>query len=192
MREKELIELILDNNVLTVGTEFILKSGERSDHFYDFGMLNSAESLSILACHMVASIYGDTYTSIFTSAYKGIMLASALLFECGTDFPNIKFKLGFLRKEAKDHGEEGIVVGYCPGPGDIVVLVDDVLTSGQSLLEMAKFVKSTGATIESAIVVVRRAEPNDQSKLEKELGCPICCLVTDEAVMAKFIRSKRK
>jgi orotate phosphoribosyltransferase len=190
MTEKELIELILNNKVLTVGTEFRLKSGEMSDHFYNFSVLNSAQSLAQLATHMVGNIYGDTYTVLFTSAYKGIIITAAMLSECGLDFPNITFRMGFLRKEKKDHGEEGLVVGYCPGPGDSVVLVDDVLTTGQSLLEMARFVKSTGATIESAIVVVRRATLKVQAEIEKELGCPICCLVSDEKVMAHYVMRK--
>lgn len=191
MTEQELIELILDYGVLTVKPAIQLKSGVMSDHFYNFGMVSSAETLSHIACHMIANIYGDSYTTIFTSAYTGIMLASALLFECGNFYPNIKFNIGYLRKERKDHGEQGIVVGHCPKPGDVAVLVDDVFTSGQSLVEMAEFVKATGATIESAIVVVRRASPKVQAEIEEKIGCPIRCLVSDEAVMAKYARRCR-
>jgi orotate phosphoribosyltransferase len=186
MTESELIDLILENHVLTVGQEFQLKSGEMTDHFYNFGKLNSAQSLAQLATHMIGNIYGDTYTVLFTSAYKGIMITSAMLSECGLDFPNITFRMGYLRKEEKDHGEEGIVVGHCPGPGEVVVLVDDVFTTGQSLQEMADFIKSTGAMIESAIVVVRRGSLEVKADVEQLLDCPIRCLVSDDKVMAKY------
>ena len=56
---------------------------------------------------------------------------------------------------------------------------------------MAEFVKATGATVESAIVVVRRASPKVQAEIEERIGCPIRCLVSDEAVMAKYARRCR-
>lgn len=186
MNEHDVIDFILDNGILIFGSSFKLKSGLSADHFYDFGKVNSSSKLTQLANYMNSNIYGEEYTVLFTSAYKGIMLSTALLIECGNDYPSIDFKMGFLRKEKKDHGEMSDVVGYYPKPSDTVVLVDDVLTSGQSLLEMADFIRSTGAKIESAIVIVMRAPEARHEEIAGKLGCPIRYLTTDEAVLKVY------
>lgn len=184
MTEDEMVDLIVGYRVLEFIKNVKLKSGKTSDHFYNFGKINTAEALNQLATCMISEIYCDDFNVLFTSAYKGIMLTSAILLECGNRFRSDKhFKMGFLRKDLKDHGETGMVVGYNPGHMDSVVLVDDVFTTGQSILEMVNFIKPSGAKIKSVIVVVNRASPQVQKEIEDSIGCPIRYLIHDEMIM---------
>lgn len=188
MLKKDVIRIIKGNEVYIEGTK-TLKSGISSDHFYDFSRVFDSQSLPPLAMWLVSHAT-DSFNVIFTSAYKGIPLASAMLCECGICFPTDTIRMGFLRKEEKDHGEGGVVVGYTPNEEDIVLLVDDVLTSGQSLREMAQFVEKTGAVIEGAVVIVNRMTDDDFKKLESDLGFRIHYLVKDEDVLMAIRESK--
>lgn len=177
MLKRDVAKFIINNGVYRSG-QVVLKSGLTSDHFYDFGSVNCSRSLPQLAMWLVAHST-DLFNVIFTSAYKGIMIATAMLDECGVCFPTERVRVGFLRKEEKDHGEGGRVVGYTPKEGELVLLVDDVLTSGQSLSEMAQFVESTGAFVEGAVVVVNRMSNDELKAFQNQMGFQVSYLISD-------------
>lgn len=151
-----IVRFLIDKNVLEFG-DFELKSGEKSLFFYNFGALSGITDYLFLGNLMLNAVDHE-FDCVFTSAYKGILLSSAFCAQYDSFRPDDNLKLGYLRKEAKDHGERGNIIGYCPKDGDRVLLIDDVLTSGQSLLEIAQFVRSRGATVSGAAVVVDRSE----------------------------------
>lgn len=184
MLKRDVAKFIINNGVYQSG-EVVLKSGLTSDHFYDFGNVNCSRSLPQLAMWLVAHST-DLFSVIFTSAYKGIMIATAMLDECGVCFPTERVKMGYLRKEKKDHGEGGQVVGYTPKAEELVLLVDDVLTSGQSLLEMAEFVESTGAIVEGAVVVVNRMSDDELKAFQEKVGIRINYLISDSEFSAIY------
>jgi orotate phosphoribosyltransferase len=181
MNFKTLINCLTQYDVIEPGTK-TLKSGQTTDHFYNFSKLNSASGLRDIG-RLLNLGYGQLeqdYTSIFTSAYKGIVLATAMMLT-NVDNPNVT--LGYLRKEDKDHGELGRVVGHTPVKGDEILLVDDVITTGGSLIEMANYVRSTGATIVGALAVIDRTDSMRTLKfIERKIGAPIYSLITDQCI----------
>lgn len=185
LTKRDIVNYILKNNVYQMG-DVILKSGRTSDHIFNFGKVCSSSALAELATMMVSTATDD-FTAIFTSAYKGIMISAAMLCECNTCFPSAPIKMGYLRKERKDHGEGGNVIGYIPKENEAVLLVDDVLTTGQSLIEMAEFINSnTKAYVDSAIVVVSRMSIDEVKDLQAQLKFPINYLITDDEFQTIF------
>lgn len=187
MLKKDIVKFIYENDVLRLGT-VILKNGDYSDHIYDFGRVSSADRLSQLAVWMVDTIGDTTFDAIFTSAYKGIVLSTAIALEYQYRFPFKKIKIGFSRKEVKDHGEGGIVVGYHPRENDRVLLIDDVLTTGTSLYEMVEQMHFPRPTIAGALVVVTRAGKQEVAKIEGKLDAAVRYLVEDSDIIKSFDR----
>ncbi|PKL38744.1 MAG: orotate phosphoribosyltransferase [Candidatus Riflebacteria bacterium HGW-Riflebacteria-1] len=153
----ELIKFLLDCQALKFG-DFTLKSGAKSPFFIDLGQVKTGRQLDVLGGFMAAAIrerYSDT-TIVFGPAYKGIALAAtaatAFWRLCGRDLGVL-----FDRKEAKAHGEGGSYIGNLPTPADRIVLIDDVLTSGQTKREaIASLQKTFGVTKVAILVVVDR------------------------------------
>lgn len=176
-----LIELALKRGVLKFG-EFTLKSGRISPYFFNAGLLNDGEALSLLA-----NGYADTLMNcggvsvIFGPAYKGIPLvastASALWQQHGVNVP-----WGFNRKEAKDHGEGGVLVG-ADVKGQRVWIIDDVITAGTAIREVVDILQNAGAIIAGVLVALDRQEKGKGElsaiqEVEKEYNIPVHALIT--------------
>jgi orotate phosphoribosyltransferase len=181
-----LIELSLKRGVLKFG-EFTLKSGRISPYFFNAGLLNDGEALSLLA-----NGYADTLmrcegvSVIFGPAYKGIPLvaatASALWQQHGVNVP-----WGFNRKEAKDHGEGGVLVG-APVQGQRVWIIDDVITAGTAIREVVDLLQKAGAIIAGVLVALDRQERGQGElsaiqEVEKQLNIPVHALMTMQDLM---------
>ena len=145
MREyqKDFIEFSLESDVLRFG-EFVLKSGRKSPYFFNAGLFNTGASLATLGQFYADRLldWGQSFDVLFGPAYKGIPLAvsvaMALSARTGNPVP-----FCFNRKEAKDHGEGGIIVGAeLKGR---VVIIDDVVTAGISVDESIDIIDSAGA-----------------------------------------------
>lgn len=177
--KKEIEEFIRKNNILKIG-KVTLKSGVVSDHFYNFGGICQSDQISSLGRWM-ADLIGDfDFDAIFTSAYKGIVICTAVILEIGFRFPEKSFKMGYTRKETKTHGEGGLVVGYEPKKGDRVVLLDDVVTSGGSYLEMFQYLTQFEAVPVLAVAAVSRMNQKASVDLSSKTGpVPFRCLVED-------------
>jgi len=181
MLKKEFIDFIYHNNIIQLGT-VILKNGAYSDHFYNFGKVDSPKSLFHLSRWLV-ELAGDVeFDAVFTSAYKGIAIQAGFALDYGYQFPFKKIKFGYLRKEDKPHGEEGRIVGYKPKKGDKVLLLDDVFTTGYSFDEMAKFLKGLGAIPVMAVAAILRADEKLFDKFQKQINIPIRYLIHDDEI----------
>lgn len=143
--KKEFIEFMVDSNVLKFG-EFTLKSGRKSPFFMNAGSYVTGSQLSKLGEYYAKAIYGHygkDFDVLFGPAYKGIPLAVATTMA----FYNLygkDIKYCSNRKEVKDHGDTGILLGSPIKDGDKVVIIEDVTTSGKSIEETFPIIAQQG------------------------------------------------
>ncbi len=154
--QRAFFEFAIDCGVLKFG-QFTLKSGRISPYFFNAGLFNRGEHLRRLGGFYAAALVraGVPFDMLFGPAYKGIPLVAATVIalagEHGRDLP-----FAFDRKEAKDHGEGGVIVG---APlADRVVVVDDVISSGLSVMHSARLIADAGATLAGVVVALDRQE----------------------------------
>lgn len=179
--QREFIEFALAHDVLRFG-EFTLKSGRRSPYFFNLGAVNTGRALASLgrfyADALIAS--GLQPDVLMGPAYKGIPLATATAVQLaehhGRDIPWC-----FNRKEAKDHGEGGLIVG-APLTGRIV-LIDDVITAGTAIREATQIITDAGAELAGIVVAIDRQEqgPDGQSavaQVARDTGATVRAIVT--------------
>ena len=144
MHQPDFIRLCLELGVLRFG-DFRLKSGRESPYFFNAGLFNTGRAIAALGRHYAraAALSGLAFDMLFGPAYKGIPLvtatAAALALHESRDLP-----FAFNRKEAKDHGEGGTLVG-APLAGRVLI-VDDVITAGTAIRESVELIRRHGAT----------------------------------------------
>jgi orotate phosphoribosyltransferase len=150
------IDLALKREALRFG-RFTLKSGRESPYFFNAGLFNDGESLGVLGHCYAGSIIGSGigFDMLFGPAYKGIPLAAvttvALSSEHGRSVP-----FAFNRKEAKDHGEGGSIVGA--KLAGRVLIVDDVITAGTAVRESLELIRGAGAQVAGVALALDRQE----------------------------------
>ena len=150
------LQLALDADALRFG-EFTLKSGRISPYFFNAGRFDSGAAIATLAgCYADAlDAEGLDFDLLFGPAYKGIPLATALGCEYarrGRDLP-----VTFNRKEAKTHGEGGMLIG-APLAGRRVLIVDDVITAGTAIREALGLIADAGGTVAGIVIALDRQE----------------------------------
>jgi orotate phosphoribosyltransferase len=157
--KEKFIELMLDAGVLTFG-DFTTKSGRKSPYFINTGKYQTGAHISALGDFYADSIMasGSQFDMLFGPAYKGIPLAvaaaSSLYRKYGKNIP-----YSFNRKEQKEHGEGGNIVGYMPKDGDRAAVIEDVVTAGTSIREtIALFEKIAKVDITALFISVDRME----------------------------------
>jgi orotate phosphoribosyltransferase len=182
----DFLAFALAREVLRFG-EFTTKAGRHTPYFFNAGLFNDGDSLRTLgrfyAQSLVAS--GVACDQLFGPAYKGIPLASATaiaLSELGHNLP-----WSFNRKEAKDHGEGGVVVG-APLKGRVLI-VDDVITAGTSVRESVELIRAHGANPAGVLIALDRMErgQGDLSAVQEVqalYGIPVVAIATLDDVMA--------
>ena len=179
--QREFIEFALEHDVLRFGS-FTLKSGRTSPYFFNAGAVDTGAGLAALGRFYAAAIVEDglEVDVILGPAYKGIPIAAATAVQLaevhGRDVPWC-----FNRKEAKDHGEGGLVVG-APLTGRVLV-VDDVITAGTAIREVAEIVAGAGAELAAIVVAIDRqergtGEVSAVQEVEQELGIRVRAIVT--------------
>ena len=186
------LKLALTHGVLKFG-EFKLKSGRISPYFFNLGLISSGAALRELGRAYAQALQrsGIAFDMLFGPAYKGIPLVAAVsiaLADAGRDAP-----FSYNRKEAKDHGEGGLLVGQ--RPAGRVVIVDDVLTAGTALRESVKLLRETGAAPVAALIALDRQELGPQgvsavAEMEREHGLKIVPLVNVRE-MLEFLDRER-
>jgi orotate phosphoribosyltransferase len=164
--KREFINFLLESNSLKFG-EFTLKSGRLSPYFLNTGMLYTGEAINRLGNFYASAIVDnikDRYSSIFGPAYKGIPLAIAAVNSLYASH-KINVNYSFNRKEAKDHGDMGLIVGKTLSESDNVIIVDDVITAGTAVRETVDILKNQGnPKILGVVISVDRMEKGTGEK----------------------------
>jgi orotate phosphoribosyltransferase len=179
--QREFIELTLARDVLRFG-EFTLKSGRTSPYFFNMGRIDSGAALSRLgSAYAAAALRSEVrFDMLFGPAYKGIALAAAtaiaLANDHGRDLP-----WAYNRKEAKDHGEGGVLVG-APLQGRVLI-VDDVMTAGTAVRESLQLIRAQGAEPAGVLIALDRQErgKGDLSAAQEvsaEYGIPVIAIAS--------------
>ncbi|HSQ70049.1 MAG TPA: orotate phosphoribosyltransferase [Steroidobacteraceae bacterium] len=156
MHQPDFIRLCLELGVLRFG-QFTLKSGRVSPYFFNAGLFNTGAAIASLGRFYAhaAAISGVEFDMLFGPAYKGIPLvtatASAMAEHEGRNLP-----FAFNRKEAKDHGEGGTIIG-APLSGRVLI-VDDVITAGTAIRESVEIIRAQGASPAGVLIALDREE----------------------------------
>jgi orotate phosphoribosyltransferase len=177
--QREFIDFALETGVLRFG-EFTLKSGRISPYFFNAGLFNSGASLARLGRFYAQSIIdsGIEFDLLYGPAYKGIPLAAvtaaALFDHHGVDIP-----YAFNRKEAKDHGEGGTIVGH--QLAGRVAIIDDVITAGTAIRESIDLITAHGAVPSAVFIALDRQERGNGElsaiqEVECEFGLPVAAI----------------
>ena len=186
----EFIQVMMDSGVLTFG-DFTTKSGRKTPYFINTGNYRTGSAISRLGDAYARCIHdsGEKFDALFGPAYKGIPLATAaagaLYRMYGQDKPYC-----FNRKEAKDHGEGGAIVGYKPKDGDRIAIVEDVVTAGTAVRESLAFFKTVADVQVTALFVsVDRMERGTGSlsaldELRQDYGIRVYPIVTVREIIA--------
>lgn len=179
--QRRFIELALKRGVLKFGS-FTLKSGRQSPYFFNAGGFCTGEDLYTLgSCYAHALVDSKiSFDVLFGPAYKGIPLACATAMALSSEH-KVNVPWCFNRKEAKDHGEGGNLVG-APLKGDIM-LIDDVITAGTAIRESDAIIKANGANFKAALIALNRKEKGqtDESAIDearRTLGIEIVSIVS--------------
>lgn len=151
----QFIAFAIKKEVLRFG-EFKTKAGRLSPYFFNAGLFNDGESLMKLGEFYAAAILksGVKFDMLFGPAYKGITLAASISIALARQGHNLPY--AYNRKEAKDHGEGGTIVG-APLKGRVLI-VDDVISAGTSVRESVQMIKSAGATPAGVAIAIDRQE----------------------------------
>ena len=181
--KREFIQFLESAGVLKFG-DFTAKSGRKIPYFINAGDIKTGDQISKLGEFYAKAYFekiGNKRTVLYGPAYKGISIAvssAVALSKQGLDVPFF-----FNRKEAKDHGEGGVFVGYVPKAGEEIVIVEDVITAGTAIRESMDILSSVkDAKVSAVFVMVDRKEKGktDMSamgELEQEFGFPVYSVV---------------
>lgn len=187
--KKDFIEFMVRAGVLTFG-EFITKSGRRSPYFINTGNYKTGTQLAGLGNYYAGCIVDNInrgnlkkdITALFGPAYKGIPISVAASIALAEKH-GFDIRYCSNRKETKDHGEGGALLGYQLQPGDSVLIVEDVITAGTAMRECVPLLRGLGVTIEGLVVSVDRMERGSGSKtaieeLKEEYGISTYPIIT--------------
>jgi len=181
MNKNQFIEFVMQTGVLKLG-EFTLKSGRISPYFFNAGLFNTGGQLSTLAKGYAGAIADSNFQFdvLFGPAYKGIPLAATTSVSLANDF-NIDKPYAFNRKEAKDHGEGGNIVGHAL-EGDVLI-IDDVITAGTAIREAMDIITANGAKPAGVVIALDRMEKGKGElsaiqEVEQEYGIPVMSIIT--------------
>lgn len=178
--QQEFIEFALQTGVLRFG-EFTLKSGRISPYFFNTGLFQSGQALSRLGRYYAQSMMEAdlSFDMMYGPAYKGIPLVAATVIALHTEFGR-DVPYAFNRKEVKDHGEGGLIVG-APLQGRVLI-IDDVISAGTSVRESVDIIHQAGAITAAVAISLDRQERGTGEKsavqeVQETLSCPVNCIV---------------
>lgn len=184
--QRDFIELALDLEVLRFG-EFTLKSGRTSPYFFNAGLFDTGARLAALGRFYADAIVqsGLQFDVLMGPAYKGIPIASATAVQLSAQH-DLDVPWCFNRKEPKDHGEGGLIVGS-PLQGRALV-VDDVITAGTAIREVEQIVTAAGASLAGIVVAVDRQERGGSElsaiqEVARDFGVPVVSIISFDQII---------
>jgi len=193
--QKDFVDFTLETGVLKFG-EFTLKSGRISPYFFNAGLFNTGSHLSQLGNFYAQAIEASNlqFDVLFGPAYKGIPLAAATAIALNDNF-NRNVPYSFNRKEAKDHGEGGSIVGH-PLEGDILI-IDDVITAGTAIREAQDIINTNDANTKGVIVALDRQEKGKGElsaiqEVEQIFGIRVLSIINLSHIIEHLKASKNK
>ncbi len=183
--KKEFIEFMVDCGVLKFG-DFVTKSGRKTPFFVNTGFYRTGAQLRRLGDYYAQAIndkFGVDFDVLFGPAYKGIPLTVATTMAISEKYDK-DIKYCSNRKEVKDHGDKGILLGSPISEGDKVIIIEDVTTAGTSIQETLPIIKAQGNVTPLGLVVsVDRMERGQGEKsalaeIEENYGLTTTAIVT--------------
>ena len=188
---QEFIEFALEQDVLRFG-EFKTKAGRLSPYFFNAGLFNNGNALDRLSQFYAKAILssGMAIDMLFGPAYKGIPLVAVSALALARAGKNLPF--AFNRKEAKDHGEGGSIIG-APLAGRVLI-IDDVISAGTSVRESVELIRAAGATPCGVVIALDRMERGSGElsavqEVERDYGLPVLAVATLDDLMA-YLRER--
>lgn len=188
--KEQFIEFMIDAGVLTFG-DFVTKSGRRTPYFINTGNYRTGEQITKLGefyAECIRANLGTEFEVLYGPAYKGIPLAVTAASGLYRNHQmNVPFC--FNRKEAKDHGEGGNIIGYLPQENERIVIIEDVVTAGTAVRESLALLNGiTKATVTALIVSVDRMEKGTGSKstldeLQETMGIRTYAIVNIDEII---------
>ena len=183
---KDFVAFCVEQSVLKFG-QFVTKSGRTTPYFFNAGLFNTGATLERLAQFYAKAILtsGVEFDMLFGPAYKGIVLAAGAAMALAREGRNVPF--AFNRKEAKNHGESGDLVG-APLAGRVLI-VDDVLTAGTAVRESFDIIEGRGAIVAGVVISLDRMErgQGDLSavrEIEEHHGIPVIAIASLDDLMS--------
>lgn len=183
---RQFVEFAIRIGVLRFGS-FKTKAGRMSPYFFNAGLFHDGASLGELAGYYAQAALASKvpFDLLFGPAYKGITLASATAVALAQSGHNVPFS--YNRKEAKDHGEGGLVVG-APLAGRVLI-VDDVISAGTSVRESEAMIRAAGATPAGVLIALDRQEKGQgelsaTQEVSRTFGIPVVAIATLDDVLA--------
>jgi orotate phosphoribosyltransferase len=183
---QDFLAFALLRGVLRFG-QFVTKAGRNTPYFFNAGFFNDGDSLRRLGRYYAEAYLasGVVCDQLFGPAYKGITLAAAAAIALAENGHNLPYN--FNRKEAKDHGEGGVIVG-APLQGRVLI-VDDVITDGGAKREAIELIRAEGATPAGVLIAFDRmergrGERSAVQELAHEFGLPVIAIATLEDLLA--------
>ena len=183
---REFVDFAIRTGVLRFG-EVKTKAGRLSPYFFNAGLFNDGESLGKLSGFYAkaALASGIRFDLLFGPAYKGITLAAGTAMALAALGHNVPYS--FNRKEAKDHGEGGSIVG-APLAGRVLI-VDDVISAGTSVRESMELIRQAGATPAGVLIAVDRQEKGQgelsaTQEVRRDFGVPVAAIATLDDILA--------
>ena len=181
--KREFIQFLEGAGVLKFG-DFTAKSGRKIPYFINAGDIKTGDQIARLGEFYAKAYFekiGKKKAVLYGPAYKGISIAVSAAVALSREGLDVPFF--FNRKEAKDHGEGGIFVGYKPKAGEEVVIVEDVITAGTAIRESMEILSSLeGVKVAATFVMVDRKEKGKGEKsamaeVGEEFGFPVYSVV---------------
>lgn len=195
--KSEFIEFALDRQALKFG-EFTLKSGRKSPYFFNAGLFNTGKDLALLGRFYAAALMDTNlqYDVIFGPAYKGIPIVSSTVVAL-SEHHNVDIPYCFNRKEAKDHGEGGNLVGNSIYEKR-VMLVDDVITAGTAIRESMKILEENHSELAGVLICLDRQEKGRGElsaiqEIKQTYHCDVISIITlDDLIQYLYQDPTRK
>ncbi|MEG1426856.1 MAG: orotate phosphoribosyltransferase [Oscillospiraceae bacterium] len=184
--KREFIEFMMSAEVLRFGS-FVTKSGRNTPYFVNTGNYKTGEQIAKLGeyyAKLIKETIGGEFEAMFGPAYKGIPLATSAACALYNRY-DLSRPFFFNRKEEKDHGEGGSLIGYQPKDGDRVIIIEDVITAGTAIREVMPILTGAAKTrVQEMYISVNRCEVGETPgktaimEVSEEFGIAVHPIVT--------------